>query len=203
MSKQLVFIDESGDAGLTGSQSCRFIIAAVVVVRENEDLEIRTKMNEYRQTLGWHKLDEFKFSRTRKAVVKELLNLLSTCKFKVYGVVLDKKKKIKKYQIDNRYSLYNYVLSELLKILPDGDLSICIDGEAGKKYQKNTLVFLRKQIGYKNKIIGFRYLSSKSCEELQLADLIVGSIGRSFSEHRDKDEYIRLLEDKIVKIKEL
>ena len=203
MSKQLVFIDESGDAGLTGSHSSRFIIAAVVMMHDNEDALIRTKMTEYRKTLGWHELDEFKFSRTRKTIIKELLILLAPYKFKVYGIIMDKTKKFNNPQTSNRYSLYNYVLAELLKILPEGDKKIYIDGEAGKKYHKHTLVFLRRQLSCNNSIISLKYLKSNACNILQLADVVAGSIGRSLSDNNDKEDYIRLLEGKIAQIKEL
>ena len=205
MSRQLVFIDESGDAGLTGSKSSHFIIASVIITNENENDLIRAKIIEYKRTPGWHDRDEFKFSRTRKEVLKELLKLLQPYDYKVYGVVLDKSKRQNISEISDRYSLYNYVLVELLKILTTvSGAKVYIDGDVGKKYKKNTLTFLRKHLGDQYvRIMSLKFVDSKTNEELQLADVVVGSINRSYSDHKDKKDYIRLIKDKIVEIREL
>ena len=121
----------------------------------------------------------------------------------IYGVVMDKRKKLNLPKINNRQSLYNHLLAELIKSLPDGVKKICLDGEAGKKHRKNTLTFLRKHLGSSSRIESFKYVSSTTSQELQLADIVVGSINRSLSGRADKEEYIKLLKGKIVLIKEL
>ncbi len=199
----MAFIDESGDAGLTGSKSSRLIIASVIIANSSEDALIRAKIIEHKRSLGWKDRDEFKFSRTRKEVIKELLRTLAPYNYKIYCVVQNKNKLRKDQPSETRYTLYNYVLAELLKLLPSGDIRICIDGDAGKKYRKSTITFLRKQLGRALRITNLKFADSRSVEGLQLADIVAGSINRSYSNHIDKNAYIGLISDKIVEIKEL
>ncbi len=196
----LVFIDESGDTGLTGSKTRYFIIAAVVITNEAERHLIQAKMIEYRRLLGWHEQEEFKFSRTRKSVIKELLRLLKPYDYHVYSVIFDKM--CPHSTVQNRYSLYNYLLADLVKTIPSNQLHIWIDGESGKKHRKQTLTYLRQQCAEKS-IHNFRYVSSTKCEELQLADLVAGSINRTKSQHQDKQDYFKLIQNKVRDIKSL
>jgi len=199
MFRKLVFIGESGDAGLTGSTSSRFIIAAVVVMSEDDADSISKKIHEYKELRGLSQNYEIRFSKTRKDIIKGLLQYLSYSDFQVYGVVIDKEKSShKKY---DRYSLYNHVLAELLKTLPFTSIKIFIDGEAGKNYQKATTAFLRRQLKGKMKIDGLKYVNSRSLEQLQLADVVVGSINRSFTCLKDAKDYMGIIKDKIVEIK--
>jgi len=201
MPKTLVFIDESGDAGLTGSTSSRFIIAAVVVVSENDAVVISNRIHEFKKVHGLSENYEIRFSKTRKDIIKALLRFLSSCDYQVYGIVIDKEKS--NYKSYDRYSLYNHVLVELLKSLPFTSVKIILDGEAGKNYQKSTTAFLRRQLAGKMQIDGFKYANSRSLDELQLADVVAGSINRSFSDHKDAGDYLDILNDKIVEIKQL
>ena len=196
MSKKIVFIDESGDAGLTGST--RFIIAAVVVMNESDAEIICKKIHEYKISRGLSKNYEMRFSKTRKDIIKGLLHYLSCSDFQIYGVVVDKEKS--NYKTYDRYSLYNHVLAELLKSLPFTSIKVVIDGEAGKNYQKATTAFLRRQLAGKMKIDGLKYANSRSMEQLQLADIAVGSINRSFTSLKDANDYVEILKEKIVEI---
>ena len=201
MPKTLVFIDESGDAGLTGNKSSRFIIAAVVVMSENDAEVICKKIHEFKKANGLTEHYEIRFSKTRKDIIKALLRSLSASDYQVYGIVIDKEKT--SYKTYDRYSFYNHVLAELLRSLPFSSAKIIIDGKAGKKYQKSTTAFLRRQLAGKMQIDGLKYANSRSLNELQLADVVAGSINRSFSNLKDAKDYVELLNDKIVEIKQL
>ena len=201
--KQLVFIDESGDPGLIGARSSHFIIAAVVIVNETEDLLIRAKIRGFRRSLGWRDEDEFKFSKTRKVIVRQLIGLLAPYDFRIYGIVLDKDQWTGSHGMDNRYSLYNRILADLLKGINIPPAKICIDGNAGKKYQKNTAAFLRRELDGRMKITGLKYEDSRKVDELQLADIAAGAINRSLSKGGDSGDYIELLKGKIVEIYKL
>ena len=201
MPKTLVFIDESGDAGLTGSTSSRFIMAAVIVINEDDAPAICKKIHEFKKVNGLSEQYEIKFSKTRKDIIKALLRDLSSCDYQVYGTVIDKEKS--NYKTFDRYSLYNHVLVELLRTLPFSSVKITIDGEAGKNHQKSTTVYLRRQLAGKMQIDGFKYANSRSIDELQLADIVAGSINRSLSDLKDAGDYLDILNDKIVEIKQL
>jgi len=201
MSRKIIFIDESGDAGLTHSSSSRFIIAAVVVMSESDAEAISKSIHEFKERNGLPKHYELRFSKTRKDIIKDLLRYLSKSEFQVFGVVIDKEKS--NYKSYDRYSLYNHVLVELLKSLPFESVKIIIDGEAGKNYQKSTTAFLRRQLVGKMQIDGLKYANSRTMNELQLADVVAGSINRSFSNLKDAKDYVKILSEKIIEIKQL
>lgn len=167
-----------------------------------EDVLIRAKIIELRQALGWNDKDEFKFSRTRKEVVKDFLQQVTKRNFKVYGVVLDKQK-YNPITTKNRYSLYNTVLAELLQGINIPETRICIDGEVGKKHKKKTAAFLRQELNGKMRIGSLRFADSREVDELQLADIVTGSINRPLTDKADADDYLQLLAGKIVEIKYL
>lgn len=200
--KQLVFIDESGDPGLTGGRSSNFVVAAVVIINDTDDVIIRGKIKDYRRTLGWNDKDEFKFSKTRKGVIKELVKILKPYRYKIYGVILDKENSRLPVN-NNRYSLYNLILAEVLKNTKITDMKICIDGDVGKKYKKNTITLLRHELGHKIHITSLKYADSRKVDELQLADIVAGAINRSLSDKKDAKDYIGLLKDKIIEIRKL
>lgn len=193
----MVFVDESGDPGLSVSRSSHFIIAAVVVVDETEDVLIRAKIREYRRSLGWRDDHEFKFNKVNKTIAKNLIKLLSPYDYKVYAVVLNKNSQITP---DNRYTLYNQVLVELVKRLDMANVNIRVDGDVGKTYRKKTLTFLRRELSGKTKISTLRYEDSRKVDELQLADIAAGSINRSLSDKKDAGDYVKLFGDKIIEI---
>jgi hypothetical protein len=200
---QLIFIDESGDPGLTSGQNSHFIIAAVVIMDSQEADLIRAKMIEFRRSLGWRDEDEFKFSRTRKGVIKDFITLLLPFEFQIQAVVLDKTSNVNSLRISDRYSLYNFVLVELLKQVGFDNASICIDGDVGKKYRKKIIAFIRQNLPKRQKITSFKYADSRKVNELQLADIVAGAIGRSLSNKKDAGDYLKLFRDKIVEIRKI
>jgi hypothetical protein len=200
--KQLVFIDESGDPGITNNTKSHFVIAAVVIVDEREADLIRAKIIEYRRCLGWRDDHEFKFNKIEKKIAKNLIKLLSPYDFQIQAVIFDKNNS-KTLRADDRYSLYNYVLVELLKQTKFSSAKICIDGKVGEKYRKKVITFLRQNLPKTQKIVSLRYADSRKINELQLADIVAGAIGRSLSDSKDAAVYIGLLKDKIVEIREL
>jgi hypothetical protein len=200
---QLIFIDESGDPGLTGDRSSNFVVAAVVIIDdETDDIMIRGKMKDFKRTAGLTDQYEFKFSKTRKDIVKNLIQQLTQYNFKIYGVILDKENS-KLPNANSRYSLYNSVLVELLRSIDVASAKICIDGEVGKKYKKNTTSFLRHELNDSMHITNIRYADSQKVDELQLADIVAGAINRSLSNKKDAKDYLKLLKDKIVEIRKL
>lgn len=105
---------------------------------------------------------------------------------------------------DDTDSFYHYFVKQLMQY--DNDVlinaSIKIDGSGDKEFKKTLTAYLRQSIG-QNKIKKFKFMDSKSDNLIQLADMIVGAIARSYSETRkDGDRWLNVL-DKKGKIKNL
>ena len=92
MPKQFIFIDDSGDPGLSKSATSHFIVAAVLVIEDKNYTNLVTAMNGFRAGLGFGALDELKFQRTRKTIIKRLLKFIQKYEFEAYAAVVDKTK---------------------------------------------------------------------------------------------------------------
>jgi len=74
--------------------------------------------------------------------------------------------------------------------------SIKIDGSGDKEFKKALTSYLRKYVG-ENKIKKFKFIDSKQDNLIQLADMVVGAIARSYSETRkDASRWLYVLKRK-------
>jgi hypothetical protein len=200
--EQFIFIDDSGDPGLTNSSSSHFIIAAVVVVCADELDNITKVIDEYRNELGWAVLHEFKFNSTKKTIIVELINRVNKYSYTTYAMVLDKKEIPVNRDIIDKDSLYYFVIKELLLKLDLESPVISIDGRIGRKYIQKVRTYLRKKLN-ENGITDCKisFFDSRKNSLIQFADIVVGSIARSYQPDKtDNMKYKKLLEDKIVAI---
>ena len=205
MKKQFIFIDDSGDTGLKKSSTSKLVIAAVVVVERENLSELNAAINGFRAGLGWNELDEFKFSSTNKRTIKELLKHINRFDFKSYAIFIDKTNVSKATQFSSNETLYNYAIKELLLKFKLYEPRIVIDGVADKKPAQQTRTYLRKALKQNNITkCKISFVDSRKNSMIQLADLVVGSIARSFDNTKDdQNDYIRLLKGKIGNIYEI
>lgn len=64
--------------------------------------------------------------------------------------------------------------------------SIKIDGSGDKEFKKALGVYLRRELG-SNKIKKFQFTDSRKDNLIQLADMVVGAIARSYNINRDNE----------------
>lgn len=189
MAKQLVYIDESGDPGLAEGSSDFFSMAAVVLDYD-ENFALENKMQEMRRLLGWSPEREFKFNRTKKDILYKLVRSISSIDYNVEVVILNKAKF--RQPGYTRHEVYRYALTELLRRIDLANSKIVLDGLAGKKFKKNLLVYLRREVSNISKR-NFRMEDSKKSDGVQLADVIIGTFNGSLSQRRDAKEIWSLI----------
>lgn len=199
MDRQFIFLDDSGDPGLNNSNTPRMVVAAVLLAcRENVE-KLSAAINGFRAGLGWGELDEFKFSSTRKSVIKDLLRFVRKFEFAAYAAVVDKAKIYNTPQLSSGENLYSYLMKELLLRLPLSEPTIVIDGVTDKKQIQRMRTYLRqalKQSNIEKCKIGFA--DSRKEAMVQLADMIAGSVARSFDAAKaDHGDYLSLIMPKI------
>ena len=80
-----------------------------------------------------------------------------------------------------------------------------IDGKYGKKYKLRLGSYIRRELNMEEKKIGkFDVQDSQRDNLIQLADFITGSINRSLqADKTDARDYIRMIRNKIIELKEL
>ena len=205
MEKQFIFIDDSGDTGLNDSATTHFVVAAVLVVNRNNLDTLRIAMDGFRAGLGWKELHELKFNMTKKSIIINLLKFIKQFEFKAYAMVLDKSKIKSNQFFSSNETPYNYVIKELLIKLDLKEPSIVIDGVSHKKHAERVRTYLRKSLrehGVKNCKISF--VDSRKDTLIQLADIIAGSVARSYDEKKtNRKEFYKIIKKRIKAIYEI
>lgn len=196
--KQLVFIDDSGDPGfkLDRGSSSHFVIACVIFNDPIDAEEAALTIKKFRRDLGWRQDREFKFNKTKKSIVKDLLEAVCSSNFSVRAICIDKSV-IRSHEMKAKQgSFYNYTIKEVLsKSTKLNNASIKLDGHAGRAYKKSAITYLRREVNAQSKKIAkVKFVDSKTDNLVQLADLVAGSILRSTqSDKSDKNDYLSLL----------
>lgn len=200
--KQLVFIDDSGDPGfkLDQGSSSHFVIACVIFDDHLDAEEAALIIKKYRRSLGWADYREFKFNKTSKKYVKELLDLLANSKFRVRAICIDKSI-VRSAELKNKKnSFYNYAIKEVLSktdTLQSADIRL--DGHSGREYKKSAITYLRREVNANSSKVGrVRFVDSGTNVLIQLADLVAGSILRSTQLNKsDHADYLKIINERI------
>ena len=203
---QLIFIDDSGDPGFKkGVSSSNFILAAALFIDPDTAKLVNDAIIEYRRSLGWRDGHEFKFRTTAKDIKLQFLKNICKFPFEIYAVYLHKANHPNVFKFSDGEKLYNWATKELLATMPLEEAKVKIDGKYGKQYKLHVKTYIRKELNTNSrKVAEFGMQDSRRDNLIQLADIIAGSINRSFqTEKTDSNEYIRVIKKKIVKLQKL
>jgi hypothetical protein len=187
----LVFVDESGDAGLKLDQgSSEYFVVTLVAFEENDEAEALDKrIDLLKRELGMNPLAEFKFNKSNKNIRNQFLRAVLPYTFFYFAIIVNKKKL---YGEGFKYkeSFYKYTSSLVFENAKPylEKAKVIIDGSGSKEFRNQLSSYLRKKTGggYIKKI---KLEDSKRNNLLQLADMISGSIFRSLSDKSDAGIY--------------
>lgn len=199
----LVCIDESGCTGFKLDRGSKpyFIVAMVIFNDFKEAEKCSKKIQELKNQLRIK--SEFKFSKTHSNVKEAFFIAARKYRFIVRAIVVEKKYIYSPHLRENRSNFYNYVVQILMKngnILKDAVVKM--DGNGDKIFRRKLNYYLREQLGT-GSIKKFRFIDSKQENLIQLADMVVGAIARSYNNHKDGDRWVKLLGEHIDDILEL
>jgi hypothetical protein len=184
----LVFIDDSGDVGfkLDRGSSRFFVIALVIFDDELEAEKTAVAIKDLRRKLGFPEYVEFKFFKSKQSVREKFLRAIVPFRFKIRCLVVDKEKIFSDELKNNKNSFYSYIIKMILKNSNGSIINakVKIDGSGDRVFRKNFLTYLRKQlnVGDKKVINHCRLVDSKGNVLIQMADMIAGTIRRSYDE---------------------
>jgi len=197
----LVFIDDSGDPGfkLEKGSSAIFVISCVIFDDELEAEKTAVAIKELRRDLKFPDEVEFKFSKSRRKIREKFLRKINPFQFKVRSLVI-KKSLIRSEELkNNKNSFYSYAIKSLLKYSNDSiiEAKVRIDGSGDRRFRRNFLTYLRKQLNTNRKKImkNCQLINSKSNVLIQMVDMVAGSIRRSY----DEEKTDRLIYKQIIK----
>lgn len=201
--RKLVFVDDSGDPGFRATSSANFVMAAVVTDSSTAN-EIDWKMAEFKLLKKWGPRVEFKFQKTNKDIIRDLLKLLQGYNFKVYAIYIDKANFRDNYPQIKQSEIYNWVIKELLKLIPLDGASVKIDGRSTRQHMLRTATYLRRELVLGGKGTKIKFEDSVNNNLIQLTDLVAGAINRSMQRDKtDAGRYIKIIDDKIVELRKV
>lgn len=193
-----MLIDESGCPGfkLTKGSTPYFVVGMVIFKDFTQAEAASRRICELRDSLKIY--PEFKFSKTHPAIKDKFFEAVCVYGFEVRALVVDKSRLYSHKLRNDTDSFYNYFVKTLMQY--DNDVllnaSIKIDGSGDKEFKKALVAYLRQSLG-QHKIKKFKFIDSKSDNLVQLADMMVGAIARSYSENRkDGDRWLKILRKK-------
>jgi hypothetical protein len=182
----LVYVDESGDAGMKGKpgSSPFFVVAAVMFDDEDAAKACRCKIRDLHQSLNWGKRQEFKFNKTDHKTKSAFFKAISVSEFFYNAVVLNKAKLSGKgFQFKDPF--YKYATSLVFKNAAPflSSATVVMDQCGGREFRDQMQGYLKRQTQGRDKqspIHRVRTEKSHACELVQLADMVVGAVARSF-----------------------
>ena len=200
----LVLIDESGDPGFKLDRgSTRHFVAAMVVFHDLDEAEACAKtIADLRIALRL--ATEFKFNKCSTTIKDAFFKAVAKHRFEVRALVVDKtlirSENLKRS--DERF--YGYFVKNLLRF--DGgtlqNASIKIDGSGDREFKRELGAYLRKNLP-QNAVRKVKFADSGRDSLIQLADMAVGAIARSYraDEERNKAQrWFHMLKPKITDI---
>lgn len=206
MSREKIYtaVDDSGDPGIKGSCSQNFILAGVICTDPKQVKGLSDLIDATRQSLGWTPETEFKFRKTRKSIIKDILQASLNYEYQIYATMIDKDFIRNNTATLTRESLYRLATNNLLSTIPlnNNDTKILLDGLLTKQYQRTTISQLRQTLRQNNPTskIQIKFVDSVNENFVQFADLIAGSINRSMLPQKsDAHEYRNIIDSRITK----
>lgn len=200
----LVFIDDSGDPGfkLEKGSTSHFVIAMVIFDDTLEAEKTALAIKELRRELQFSDNSEFKFFKSQKRVRLKFLEVVTQFNFIVRALVVDKSVIYSDQLQRSKNSFYSYFIKEALKH-NGGDIlegKIRIDGSGDRIFRRNFLTYLRKELNGRDQRVftHCKMVDSKGDVLIQMADMIAGSILRSYNTGKeDSREYKKIFQKHI------
>lgn len=202
----LIFLDDSGDPGfqLDKGSSKIFVIALVIFDDDLDTEETGLKIKRLRQRLKKSDRFEFKFNKSSKKFRIEFLKTVASCKFRIQAVVIQKNKISDRTLQKSQRSFYRHAIMLALKY-SNGKIKnarLKLDGRGPRQFRRQLTVYLRKQLNKAGDKIfeNLKFENSRNNVLIQLADMIAGTIHRSFSDKTDAQVYRKIIKKREEKV---
>jgi hypothetical protein len=181
-----VYVDESGDSGMSGKPGSTpyFVVAAVLFNDDEAASECRRAIRELMLRLEWHPRQEFKFNKADHTLRKRFFETIAAQDFWYNAVVLNKKE-LKGPGFQFKDPFYKYTVRLVFtNAKPHLDRATVVMDQCGSRdFRDQMQSYLQKQVREadgRSPIRRVRTEKSHSCELVQMADMVVGAIARSF-----------------------
>jgi hypothetical protein len=195
----LMFIDESGDAGLkiNSGSSKYFIVALVAFEDHDEALAADDRIDLLRREMGLSDRFEFHFNKMKAEQRKQFLSVVAPYDFFYWGIVINKAK-LTGPGFQFKESFYKYACGLVFENAKPrlSNTIVVIDGSGTKDFRRQLKTYLGRRLKDDTGRCLIKKLKTQDSTKnnlLQMTDMVVGSIARSYSGKRDAREYRKLI----------
>jgi len=204
----LVFVDESGDAGmkLEAGSSPFFVVTAVLFEDHEEADGCDRRIDEIRRQLGLKSHKEFHFADDTPAIREHFLREVSSYEFFYFSVVLNKRK-LWGPGFQYKSPFYKYAVNLVFQNMKPhlSDATVVIDRCGDRDFRKQLAPYLRKKIKQgKNRPSMIKKVRSERSHKnnlVQLADMVCGAVARSYrSNRKDRQVYRRIIRHRELRV---
>lgn len=212
MSKKIGFIDESGDKSIhfeKGGVTTYFIVSAIIIDEES----VSQVREQFREISSKHtqapeiKSNAKAFQNIEKRL--ELLKAISSLDFRIYSVIVDKRKIFEDSGLQFRNSFYKYINGLLDRELYDyyPYLELISDKHGTDKFMEGFVTYVEENHKQTELFKGptFSFSDSKDEPLIQLADFVAGSIAKCYEPEKfdpRNREILDILDKKILHLRE-
>ena len=203
----LAFVDESGDAGLKiqKGSSPHFVVILVVFDDPAEATRADYHINAIRQQLRVRRDFEFKFQKTSAEFRRAFLEEMKQFAFRYYGIAIDKAN-LTGAGFAYPDSFYKYACKLVCGNAKEclRDAKVTIDGSGTKEFKRQLATYLRKNVNDKD--CGYTHIRKVKMEDshrsnlLQLADMVAGSVARSYKDKPGRSVYRQIIYPKEARV---
>ena len=199
----IVFVDDSGDPGfkVEKGSSRVFVICCIVFDDELEAEKTAVRIKELRRELKKTERFEFKFNKCSKNYREKFLRAVEPLNFRIRAIVMPKSIIYSEELKSSKQSFYNYTIKTILKHSTGRikKAKIRIDGHGDRIFRKELHSYLRKSLDTVDRgmIENIRFRDSSRDVLIQLADMVAGSINRTFqADKTDQNLYWDIIKRK-------
>jgi hypothetical protein len=200
----LVFVDESGDAGmkLGAGSSDYFVVTAVLFEDHDEAARCDERIKRVRMELGLGEHFEFHFAKCKNPVRKRFLEAVAAQDFFYLAVAVDKAK-LRNPAFQKKEALIKYAAGLVFENAKPylHEATVVIDASGSKDFRNQLSQYLKKRARNSNGrslIKTIRTSRSRGDNLVQLADMVSGAVWRSLT--RDDASFRQLVSSRELKV---
>jgi len=177
------------------------VICCVIFDDELEAEKMAIRIKELRRELKKSNQFEFKFNKCSRGYRTKFLRVAFPFSFRIRAIVMPKNVIYSEELKTSKSSFYNYTIKTVLKHSSGKikNAKIRLDGHGDRVFRKGLLSYLRRSLDSVDggMIENLRFRDSNSDVLIQLADMIAGSINRTFQEDKtDHNLYWDIIKNK-------
>lgn len=180
----LVFVDESGDAGmkLDKGSSEFFVVTAVLFEDVAEAQRCDDSFAELRRQLGFPASKEFRFHDAREPTRLAFLSHVKQFDFQYVSVVLDKRK-----SSEHGFQFKESVIKETTRLVFENlkpnltNATVIVDGSGDKAFRQSFANDLKREVNTSEQrhVKKVKLVDSETNNLVQLADMVCGVVWHS------------------------